>query len=455
MEPPVTRSFAIQILILAIFAAGPCIADTEQRESIKRLIAPLVEDELISGSLLVFSKGDLVVSEAFGFAEQETVAQNSASTRFRIASVSKSLTAAAVLQLVEKGRLGLDDPLDKWLPGFKNGGDITIEQLLAHRSGIPSDVYLPDFAEKSVSGLTLNEAVSWVRDAAPRFEPGTRFEYSNSGYLILSAIIEKACAEPFDAVLSRQIFDPAGMVNSGLDTPATSGYHATGYSRSGSGEVVETAYRHPSFGWGYGALYASTSDLLSFARALFDGKLLSSTMIKKMTTGQSSTPWKNQYGLGWFVDDVGGHDMFEAIGSTGGFVATIRYFPQDDTYVVVALNRDFLLYDRLFDELSRVALGEPWRPILETQQVWGKTSIAAYAGDYKMDDGVMLRLAASKSSLLFGEPGSGQLFDVIPLSEDEGFVADLNALLRFRKSENGETELHALFGNYAWTGVRQ
>lgn len=450
-----SRGLANLVLCLALVIAVPCTADTELKGSVERLIAPLIEDDLISGSLLVYSKGELVVSESFGFADMETGEQNSPSTRFRIASVSKSLTAVAVLQLVEQGVLQLYDPLEKWLPGFQNGTKITIEQLLAHRSGIPSDVYLPDFGEKSTSGLSLNEAVSWVRGAAPRFEPDSRFEYSNTGYLILSAIIEKACGEPFDTVLSKQIFDPTGMVNSGLDTPAVSEGQATGYSRSQSGNVIETAYRHPSFGWGYGALYASTEDLLGFATALFDGELIPKTLVRKMTTGRSSTPWKNQYGLGWFIDDVNGHDMIEGIGSTGGFVATIRYFPDYDTYLIVALNRDFLLYDRLFDELSRATLGEQSQPLFETQQAPRKAPIAAYAGDYEMDDGAVLRLAVLDRRLLFGDLAKGPMFDVYPLSDDEGYVAALNALLRFRQGEQEQVELLALFGNYAWTGIRQ
>jgi CubicO group peptidase (beta-lactamase class C family) len=424
--------------------------------SVDGLIRPLAEKDMIGGAVLIAKGEKFILEKAFGFADRGSLVPNTVQTPFRLASVSKSLTAVAVMQLVEKGKLSLDSRLESFLPGFPNGDRITIEHLLGHRSGIPSDVYLKGFAEKSIQGISLNEAVDWIRkEAQPRFEPGTRFDYSNSGYLLLTAVVEKVTGRPFERYLAENLFSVAGMKSSGLDSLANaSPLRAKGYSRNDKGEVVDCPYRDPSFGWGCGALYSTVGDLFRFNRALVDGRLLSEGSRRMMWTARSDTTWNNRYGFGWFIQDLDGSSSIVALGSTGGYVATLRYFPEEDVVVAVLLNHDFMLYSELFEEISRIALGKSWTPLFGEAPESVRSGFSAYAGTYKMADGALLELRLRKGGLEFGDKSTGAYFRVDMISEGSGYVAAQNALLRFRKAENGDVELVALYGNLAWSGRR-
>jgi CubicO group peptidase (beta-lactamase class C family) len=361
-----------------------------------------------------------------------------------------------VLQLVESGSVELGSTLESFVPGFPFGERITVEQLLGHRSGIPSDGYLEGFREKSAQPLTLDEAIDWVRhEARPRFEPGDRFDYSNTGYLLLTSIIEKASGLAFEQYLDDDIFDPAGMSSSGLDSAALilEG-RARGCSRTELGDVANSAYRDPSFGWGYGALYSTVLDLWSFDRALVDGRLLSSASRRLMWTARSDTPWGNRYGLGWFLEGLDAREVAVALGSTAGHVATLRHDLASDMVVIALLNQDFMLYQELFDQLWSIALGKPWRSVLEPTSGVAPGPLATLVGTYEMGDGALLELRAVDGRTELGNRDSAIFFEVSPLSDREGYAPEQNARLRFEVSPDGEVGLLALYGNLASTGRR-
>lgn len=430
--------------------------DADVEAAVDSLFSPLVEGNLASGSILIARSGDVVLAKGYGFADREHSAPNRAETRFRLASASKAITAVAVLQLVEAGTLRLDSTLQSFIPGFPNGDRITVEQLLTHTSGIPSDVYLEGFGEKILEPLTLDQEIDWAREkAGPRFDPGARFEYSNTGYSLLSSIIEKVSGTPFEDYLETHILEPAGMTSSGLDSATRIlPERARGYSRDDEGRVINTSYRNPSFGWGCCALYSTVLDLFAFDRALRDGHLLSEDSRRLMWKPRSETPWGDRYGMGWFIDDLDGHESVTALGATGGFMATLRDFRADDVVVVVLLNQDFMLYQELFDQVSLIALGKPWKRLLQEAQTSSNTRLSRFAGTYEMDDGALRKLRPSRGTLEFGNPKSGLFFRVYALSDSEGYVAEENARLRFRATEDGGNELLALYGNLAWRGHR-
>lgn len=174
-----------------------------------------------------------------------------------------------------------------------------------------------------------------------------------------------------------------------------------------------------------------------------------------MWSGRSDTPWKNRYGLGWFIQDLEGSSSIEALGSTGGFVATLRYFPKEDAAVAVLLNHDFMLYPELFDQISRISLGKPWKPVLGEASEAVQSGFAAYAGTYKMEDGTFMVLRSENGGgFEFGDQMTGDFSKVWVVSETSGYIASQNALLQFRKSGDGGIEIFALHGNLAWTGRR-
>jgi len=462
-----TAATALSLVLACAFGASVATAtasgvpartaDAALAAEVDRLMLPLVEGDLVSGAVAISGPDGTLFAKGYGLADREHGVPNTPQTPFRIASLSKAVTATAVLHLVDEGRVALAAPLETYVPGFPNGDRITVEQLLGHRSGIPSDVYLEGFREMSARSTTLAEAIGWTRERAePRFEPGARFDYSNSNYLLLTAIVEAAGGLPFARSLQERVFAPAGMSASGLDSrELVLPGRARGYSRDESGRVVDAAYRDPTFGWGCGALYSTALDLLSFERALREGRLLTPASLDLMWAGRSETPWGDRYGMGWFVGGSDEEPTLTALGATGGFTAALRRHPAAGVVVVVLLNRDFALFRELCDRLSSIALGEPWRPLFASGDGLHDARLESFVGTYEMEGGELCELRIRDGGLEFCEPGAGTCFRVFVLSDTEGYVAEQNARLRFSPLDDGGSELRALYGNLAWNGRRR
>ncbi|MCG8457245.1 MAG: beta-lactamase family protein [Holophagales bacterium] len=450
----------------AALFSGPAITaqTTESRSAVARevddLFSPLVDRGMVSASVLISRGDEIILARGYGHANREHVVGNRPQTVFRIASISKSVTAIAILQLVDSQLIDLDTRLERLVPGFPNGEKITIEHLLSHTSGIPSDVYLEDFQDKSVRGLSLEESVEWLRGQAPQFSPGDRFSYSNSGYLLLSAVIEKATGMKYEEYLRKEVFAPAAMTDSGLDSATRIVPHrASGYSRSGDGEIIRAAYRDPSFGYGYGALYSTVLDLHRLARAVAGNKLMSRRAREEMLLARHETPWSNRYGLGWFLDQWDGQEYVAALGSTAGFMGTLRHFTAADVVLVVLLNQDFMLYEELFDQLSSIALGRSWQPLFSPRGESTTDLLADCLGVYEMEDGVELSFELGEHGLVLTQEGIEKQFEVVPLSRRKAYVPEQNGLFRFSSasdgsSRDGDMELLAIYGNLAWRGRR-
>lgn len=253
----------------------------------------------------------------------------------RIGSVTKTFTAARVFQLVEEGVLSLDDPLEKWVPRWYHG--VTLRQLLGHTSGIVSYNYVGSF--DSARPWTPDELVQWAFDHEPtlRFTPGTRWEYSNTNYVLLGLVIEAATGHAYGDELRSRIFGPLGLDDTRL---ASSGDDDPRLVRSytGTPPVDNSASADPSFGWAAGAVVSTPRDLATWTVALFGGELLSAESLGSMTTPSSvTTPDQEQYGLGAFIESDGEHTI---VGHTGGIAgyASFAYYLDDPPAALIVLS---------------------------------------------------------------------------------------------------------------------
>src|SRR2546430_13796447 len=203
---------------------------------------------------------------------------NASDTKFRLGSVTKQFTATLILQLVEQGKIKLDGKLIDYLPDYRpdTGTRVTIHNLLSHTSGVPNYTALPDFFENvSRNPFNVNDFVKKYASGDLQFEPGTKFPYSNSGYFLLGAIIEKVTGKSYEQVLRDNIFEPVGMKNSGFDHWNTIIVkRATGYAKKPRG--FETApYLDMSIPYAAGSLYSTVEDLFLWDQALYGEKILS------------------------------------------------------------------------------------------------------------------------------------------------------------------------------------
>jgi CubicO group peptidase (beta-lactamase class C family) len=307
------------------------------------------------GTALVARGSQVLFSKGYGSANLEWNVPNSPDTKFRLGSVTKQFTAASILLLAERGKLSVDDPVKKHLPDAPAAWDkITITHLLTHTSGIPSFTSFPDYAKLEPFATTAEQLVARFRDKPLEFEPGEKWNYSNSGYVLLSYLIEKITGDQYEKFVRENIFAPMGMKDSGYDSnSAVIAHRASGYV-AGTRGYENAGFVHMSVPQGAGALYSTTEDLLKWEQGLFGGKVLKAASLEKMTT-----PVKNNYAFGLQVDTAGGHKVIEHGGGIEGFVTELEYYPDDKLTVVVLENVNGAAPPgEIAKKLAALALGE-------------------------------------------------------------------------------------------------
>ena len=302
-------------------------------------------EDAFSGVLLVARGDEVLLQRAWGLADRAAGTPVTLDTRFRLGSMNKMFTAVAVLQLVEAGRLSLEGSVGQSLPGYPNAdiAKVTIRQLLTHAGGT-GDIFGPAFDQHRLSLKTHDDYVRLYGARGPTHPPGQAHEYSNYGYVLLGAIIERASGLSYEDYVARHVFAPAGMHDTGalpedVDVPG----RARAYTRK-DGAWVDAADTLPYRGTAAGGGYSTAADLLKFARALRAGILLSPASLAEATRRQ--TPW---YGYGFMVGQRHGVAGFGHGGGAEGMNASLGIFPAQDTVVIGLANLDPPSVERLVD----------------------------------------------------------------------------------------------------------
>jgi D-alanyl-D-alanine carboxypeptidase len=289
-----------------------------------------------AGAVLVARHGKVLLKDAWGRADRKAGTANTPATRFRIGSMNKVFTAVATLQLVEAHKLALEDPIGKHLPNYPNkevAAKVTVRHLLTHTGGT-GDIFGPEFEEHR---LQLREHRDYLKLYGRRGltqEPGARFEYSNYGFVLLGALIERVSGESYYDYVEDHVFGPAGMRSTGslpesVDVPG----RAVGYLRSSPGGAwVPNTDTLPWRGTAAGGGYSTVGDLLRFAQALSSGRLLSEAMLAEATRLHVQ-----QYGYGFGVQGQGRLGSYGHSGGAPGMNGELRVFPELG-YVVVSLS---------------------------------------------------------------------------------------------------------------------
>lgn len=298
-----------------------------------------------SGAVLVAKDGKPVFTAAYGMADREKKIPNALSTKFRIGSMNKMFTATAVLQLVQAGKINLTDSLGKYLPDYPNkdvASKVTIHHLLTHTGGT-GDFFGPEFDKHRLELRTLQDYVKLYGERGLAFEPGSRWEYSNYGFLLLGLIIEKAGGQDYYDYVREHIFKPAGMnsTDSLPEDQAVPG-RSVGYTKmNGKREWLPNVDTLPYRGTSAGGGYSTVEDLLAFANALENHKLLDAKHVELLTTGKVATPMGPKYSYG-FGEEIS-PDGVRCIGHGGGapgMNGDLKICPQSGYVIAVLANLD-------------------------------------------------------------------------------------------------------------------
>ncbi len=310
-----------------------------------------------SVSLAVVDKGRVVYARAFGQADVANGRAANTATRYAIGSISKQFTAVALLMLEEQGKLSLDDKVSKYFPAFTRAGEITIRQLLTHTSGYedyaPQDYIIPAWTKPIAPMDLLN---NWAKKPL-NFEPGTEYQYSNTGYVLAAEIFEKVSGQPLVAFLEQKIFKPLGMSSAG-DCQSAEPADALAYTRYAGGPARPAA--REGSGWYLGAaeLCMTPTDLARWDIAAFVQKKILSprsyaelTHEARLTNGEST-----HYGLGVSLGELRGMPTISHSGEVSGFLASNTVYPTRGAAVIVLSNADNVnLIGPLSREIARIA----------------------------------------------------------------------------------------------------
>lgn len=314
-------------------------------EQIAQLVAKYAEYGLFNGSILVSQGGKVIYKKAIGMANIELKSPNGIDTKYRLASVSKQFTAMLILQLVQQGKLDLNAPISTYLPNYPKvqGQKITLHHLLNHSSGIPNFTDWKTYRNEIMRNPhTPEQLVHRFDTMLLDFEPGQRFSYSNSGYVLLGYIIEQVTGKTYEQCLKDQIFGPLKMTNSGYDhNEQILPKRASGYGMAGK-SFVNTAFIDMSVPFSAGALYSTVEDLFRWDQALYTDVILSADLRKKMFTNYFEGKNGN-YGYGWGVYSIPSERTNKTLlfsehsGSINGF-NTFICRAQTDRHCIIALS---------------------------------------------------------------------------------------------------------------------
>ena len=314
------------------------LARLTEAQTISALTAKMddqLKEDRFSGAVLIGHRGRIVFEKAVGLANRESRTPNTLDTQFRNGSMNKMFTATAVMQLVEAGKLSLDDTVGKVMTDYPNADvarKVTIRHLLGHTGGT-GDFMGPEFMKHRLTLKTHADYVAMFGGRAPLYEPGAEYRYSNYGMILLGAIIERVSGMPYFDYVRTRVFEPAGMASTGsLPETDTVSNRSTGYMRTNDAWTANTDTL-PWSGTAAGGGYSTVGDFFRFADALQSGKLVSKASLPQMIT-----PGINpQYGFGMFLSGEGATRYFGHAGGAPGQNGDLRVFPESG-YVIVALS---------------------------------------------------------------------------------------------------------------------
>ena len=388
-------------------------------------------------TVLISKKGQVIYHKAFGMANLELQVPMHTDHVFWLASIGKQFTAVAILQLVEQGKLKLNDEITKFIPDYPTQGHkITVEHLLTHTSGIHNFSGIKDPEKKLAYDCTPEEVIDFFKNLPMRFVPGTAWEYSNSGYFLLGYIIEKITGTSYGAFIEEKIFKPLGMNHSRFaNNKKIIKNRVSAYSVGNDG-YNNARYLNETHIYAAGAIQTTVSDFFKWHQAVH-----AYTLVKKETMDKAflryllSDGIAVDYGYGWKLGYLYESPTFWHGGGIEGYGTMEIYLPKEDVFVVIFTNCDCTYPKDLAMRLAAVASGAPYQ--YEAINLENKT-LETYSGLYENESGHQHLVRAAENQLHF-LPGRGPKLVFKPFQKDKFYhVDDHMETIRFQRNHIGE-----------------
>ena len=414
----------VLVLSSLIFTAGH--AQTPDKAKLDEFFNRLAEKNKAMGSLTVTKEGNIFYSRAIGYSQINSSEKKPASqaTRYRVGSITKMFTAARIFQLVEENKLKLSDTLDKFFPQIPNAQKITLAQMLGHRSGIFNVTENPDFRSLKTQAKTRDEMVALIAKSKPAFEPGEKAQYSNSNYVLLGYIVEKAGGKSYEEALKQRITSKIGLRDTYLGTGYSDAGKNEGLSYNFIGDWKQESETHLSIPAGAGAIISTPNDLTKFIQALFDGKIVSQESLEQMKP-------KDQFGLGINSYPIGGKTFYGHGGGIDGFRSLLVYLPEEKLSLAYTSNGVNYPLNNIVSGVFDIYWNKPFEiPTFATVAVSPEV-LDKYVGVYSSAE-VPFKLTITRdNSTLVAQPTGQPAFPLEAMAQDKFSLESRGVVLEF------------------------
>lgn len=393
------------ILCFAIFLVNLPVLLLAQDISTKAdsLLNRYYQHDLFTGTVLIAKDNKIIFERSYGMADRLNKIHNSAQTEYRIGSISKPITATLILQQIEKGNLSLEEKLSKFLPGLRFSDSVTIRQMLSHTSGIKSLTSTKEYYTNRLSIHGEKEVVDILKNFPLEFTPGTRYQYSNSNYILLGYILEKITGKSLPLQLA-QFTAKAGMKNTSLDYDGRlSNKKAVGYEEAAMEDYQPIKDMNIGVVGAAGGFFSTVRDLYKFNLALNSNKLLT-----KETMDLMYTQVKPGYGLGWGIDTYEGQLEVSHSGSIEGFKSMIMRYPESGTCIIFLSNYFNTRGQEICDQLKAITFNKPLTPVTFHQFIeLPRTELEKFEGEYHFNENMTMQIKMAEGrlvSIIKGQP---------------------------------------------------
>jgi len=416
--------------IVMAFAAASVETEAATRAAIssaKEILSAAYEADEPGAAVVVMEQGKVILSEGYGIANLEWNIPISPDTVFRVGSITKQFTAAGIMLLQEQGKLSVSDSITEYLDDYPtHGHEITIEHLLTHTSGIMSYTNLPGYMEGGDirRDVSTEELIEVFDDLPMEFAPGTSWNYNNSGYVLLGAIIEKVSGETYAEFIEKHITTPLGLANTSYENSNIVPRRAAGYFADGEDTYVNAAYLSMTQPHSAGSLISTVGDLAKWNDALVNGELVSKDSYEQMTAGFRLADGKlYPYGFGLGLGKLRGQAVIAHSGGIHGFSAYGLWHPEKQVYVAVLTNANGYSPGptTVGKKVAAAIIGDPYPR--RTAITLDESKMSSYVGSYAGDGAppVEISIVDGGLQLSFGDFAT---FDLLAEDDDTFFIDD-------------------------------
>lgn len=402
-------------------------------EQLDRLMTAYTSTGLFNGSVLISKAGKTLLVKGYGYSNLAAGTLNTATTKYPVYSITKSMTAALILQLAERKLLTLDERLSRFYPTYPAADSMTISQLLTHTSGLypyNNDYSMPTDSEEAM--------VRFLAGRALEFKPGSQWQYCNTGYYLLGFIVEKTTGLPYGKALDSLLFRPLKMNASGLDFRSLEAAgKATGYRFLYPGSGREARLYPQEELRSSGGVWSTVEDMLKFHEGMQHHRIISPA-----STRQAYTPYQKSYGYGWFIDSADGRQIVSHSGGAAGFRSLLVRIPDSNTCIVLLANAENVDLAVIKDGILRLLSGKDYE-VPHSVEV-DSARLSAIAGTYRLEPGRSLYIKSIHRRLV--AQVSGQQPALLLADSSGRFrVAGMNGHLEFMGRQPGLYDSVALF----------